>query len=58
MYGVLTDFPVEQDRRPLAVLKTSKVVIQVTCGVGAITFSLFLSLSLFPPNHHQSHQIL
>ena len=31
----------EQDRRPLVVLKMSNGIIRVRPGVGAITFSLF-----------------
>ena len=38
MCGDLTDFLVEQERRPLVVLKMSNGVIRARPGVGAITF--------------------
>ena len=41
MCGNLTDFLVEQEHRPLVVLKTSNGIVWVRPGVGAITFSLF-----------------
>ena len=37
----LTPFLVEQDRRPLVVLKMSNGIVRARTGVGAITFSLF-----------------
>ena len=43
IFGDLTDFLVEQDHCPLVVFKMSNGVIWVVSGVGAITFSLFLS---------------
>ena len=41
MCGDLTDFPVEQDRQPLVVLKMSNGIVLARPGVGAITCSLF-----------------
>ena len=41
MCGDLTDFLVEQDCRPLVVLKMSNGIVRVRPGVGVITFSLF-----------------
>ena len=41
MCGDLTDFLVEQDCQPLAVLKTSNGVVRPGPGVGVITFSHF-----------------
>ena len=41
MCGDLTDFLVEQDHRPLVVLKMSNGVIRARPGVGAIKCSLF-----------------
>ena len=45
IFGDLTDFLVEQDCHPLVVLKTSNGIVWVITGVGAITFSLFSSLT-------------
>ena len=58
MCGDLIDFLVEQDCHPLVTLKMSNGMTRVVSGVGAITFSLFQSVSLSPLNHHHSHQIL
>ena len=41
MCGNLTDFLVEQEHRPLVVLKMSNGVVWARPGVGVITFSLF-----------------
>ena len=51
MCGDLTDFLVEQDCRPLVVLKMSNGVVWVRPGVGAIAFSLFrwFKFTLKPP---------
>ena len=57
MFGDLTDFLVEQDRRPLVVFKTSDGIVWPGPGVGAITFSLF-SICFTVSIKSLSHQIL
>ena len=55
IFGAWIVFLVKQDCHPFVDLKILYGVVWVNFGVGEIIFSLFLSVSLYPSNHHHSH---